>query len=201
MNVQSSSGPEPVSDSFERPELGSDWAIYNGDVGIVGGKDLGLLTKDGPMKGLGIVAWCAGDLAVDQFSEAVLAQDLDSKALPQVFVRRHPSDGRRYAFHWNTAEGGRWELKLDGGPDTAVLAMAASSRFSPGDTMRIEAAGSTITAFHNGVEVLSAEDSALGTPAEAGQPGMAFNVARGVELFPAPFISSWTGGSLPPCRE
>ena len=184
-----------VLDRFDRAELGGDWEVCSGEVGIVHGHDLGVLSKDAPMKGLGIVAWRATDFGADQFSEAVISPEADPKALLQVFVRRHPPDGRRYGFHWNPADGGRWELKLDGGPDTVVLATTPASRPAPGDTIRVEAMGNTIKGFHNGAEVVSAVDSALAGP---GQPGVALNVARGVERFPAPFVRGWTGGHLPP---
>lgn len=194
MSGQGPAGPDQAFDCFERPELGSNWAVYNGDVGIVHERDLGILSRDAPMRGLGIVAWRATEFAADQFSEAVISSDADANAVLQVFVRRSTPEGHRYGFHWNPAGGGRWEIKRDGGPDTVVLAVVPSPPPGPGDTLRVEAAGDTIKGFHNGTEIVRAVDSALREP---GQAGMVLNVAR-VERFGAPMVSRWTGGSLPP---
>ncbi len=194
MSRQDPLGPDQAFDRFERQSLGSNWTVYNGNVGIVHEHDLGILSKDAPMKGLGIVAWRGTEFAADQFSEAVISSDVDANAVLQVFVRRSTHDGRRYGFYWIPDGGGRWEIKRDGGPDTVVLAAVPSPPPAPGDTLRVEAVGDSIKGFHNGTEVVRAVDSALREP---GQSGVVLNVAR-VECFGAPMVSRWTGGSLPP---
>jgi hypothetical protein len=185
---------DPVFDDFERDTLGNNWTIYNGDVGIVNLSDIGVITKTGPMNGLGIVAWNATIFSADQFSEGVITVDVDSNALYQVFVRRRTTDNQRYGFHWNPVNGGQWELKRDGGPGAPVLDFVSATKPLPGDTMMIEVLDSVLKGFHNGVEVISATDSVLTNP---GQPGMALNVAN-VTVFPTPMFEFWTGGSLLP---
>jgi len=184
-------GPDPAVDTFERQTLGSNWAIHNGDLGIVDGRALGVLSKSGRMLGLGIATWNA-TFAADQFSEAVIAPGIDPKSFAQVFVRRRSRDAQRYGFHWS----GQWQIKRDGGFAAPVLATAAGPTPTPGDTIRIEAAGSVIRGFHNGVEVIRANDSVLTEP---GQPGVALNVVA-VTVFPTPFFKMWRGGSLKPRR-
>ena len=85
--AQNTLSSDPVFDDFERDSLGSNWTIYNGDVGIVNQSDLGVITKTGPMLGLGIVAWNATVFSADQFSEGNITVDVDPNALYQVFVR------------------------------------------------------------------------------------------------------------------
>ncbi len=194
MSGQGPAGPDQAFDRFERQSLGGNWTVYNGDVGIIHERDLGCLSKDAPMRGLGIVAWCGTEFAADQFSEAVISPEVDANAVLQVFVRRSTHDGRRYGFYWIPDGGGRWEIKRDGGTEAVVLAVAPSPSPAPGDTLRLEAAGDSIKGFHNGTEVVQAVDSALREP---GQAGVVLNVAR-VERFEAPMASRWTGGSLPP---
>ena len=138
--------PKPATDEFNRGEPGGDWGIITGQVGVVAGAGLGILSADGPMKGLGIVEWRGGTFAPDQFSEAVLSPRIDPRSLIQVFVGRRETDGRRWGFHWNTAEDGRWELKRDGIPTGIVLATRPAKRPSAGDTIRIEIAGKLVDA-------------------------------------------------------
>ncbi len=43
-------GPDPAFDYFERAILGNNWAIFNGNVGIINNSDLGIVShhwKDG----------------------------------------------------------------------------------------------------------------------------------------------------------
>jgi hypothetical protein len=198
MSVKELPGSDPAYDDFERALLGDNWTIYNGDVGIVGAKDLGILSKSGPMFGLGLVTWSATTFSADQFSEIVISPDVDRKAIFQVFVRRRTGDKQRYGLHCRTIDrDGRqiaptWEIKLDGGPQGAVLAEVAARGPEAGDTIRIEVVGNGSRGFHNGVELLDATDSALTEP---GEPGMALHV-RWVESMPTPVYSCWRGGSL-----
>jgi hypothetical protein len=193
-----SASKEPVFDDFERPRLGDNWTVYNGDVGIVGDRDLGVISKVPELSGLGLVTWTATTLDADQFSEAVISSDADRQAMFQVFVRRRASDKARYGFHCvAVGKDGQpadpwWGLKLDGIPNGRDLAKVAAPRLMPGDVIRIEVAGHVIKGFHNGVEIIRATDSTLVKP---GEPGMALNVGL-VNSFPTPLFSSWRGGSL-----
>lgn len=180
-----------VSDDFERADLGTNWTVYSGAVGIVDNRAIGVRSAGGTLLGLGLVAWTATMFGTDQFSEAVLSPNIDAQAQFQVFVRRRVSDRQRYGFHWNLSAS-RWELKRDGGPAAPVLATASGTPLAAGDVLRIEARGTTLRGFRNGTLVLTAEDSVL---AGQGEPGMALNV-RFVTRFPAPFAERWNGGSL-----
>jgi hypothetical protein len=185
-------GPDPAFDDFEQKKLGSNWTIYSGNVGVIDHSDIGIISKSNKMRGLGIVAWNATVFSANQYSEAVISLDKEQSVLQQVFVRRRKRDGQRYGFHWNSAHHGRWELKRDGGKGAPVLATIPAASPAPGDTIRIEVVGNSIKGFHNDVEVLSASDSLLMEP---GQAGMAFSV-RYIKSFPAPIIEEWSGGSL-----
>ena len=184
---------DPAFDDFERGTLGSNWVVYNGDVGIINKSDLGVLSRSSRLLGLGILAWNATVFRADQFSQARISVDADRNVVIQVFVRRRQSDNQRYGFHWRLHDGGgRWEIKRDGAPNAPVLASVPGPSPAPGDTIRVEVAGSTITGFRNGVRVLTTTDSMLTEP---GQPGIVLNVYW-VTRFPVPAVESWTGGSL-----
>src|SRR5712692_327094 len=47
--------PDFVVDDFERPSLGGNWTVYNGDAEIINNSDLGMRSQPGPLLGLGIV--------------------------------------------------------------------------------------------------------------------------------------------------
>lgn len=192
MPASERSGPDPAIDTFERAALGGNWTVHNGDVGLVNRGEIGLLSKRGPMLGLGIATW-NGSFSADQFSEVVISPNIDPNAFTQVFVRWRARDRQPYGFHWF----GQWQLKRDGGPAAPVLAGAPGSKPSPGDTLRIEVVGDLIRGLHNGVEVIRVRDSAL---TEAGHPGMALHAA-GVSVFPTSFYRRWSGGSLGPVRS
>jgi hypothetical protein len=191
---QASPSPPPALsqavDDFERPLLGPNWTVYSDDVGIVNASDLGVLSRGQ----LGIAAWSASRFSADQFCEAEVSSDADLRGGVQVFVRRRSSDRQRYGFHWNPRDR-RWEIKRDGGPAAPVLVTGGGSPLAPGDTIRVEAVGTTLRGFRNGALVLTASDSVI---TEAGEPGIAINLnLEPVARFPAPFVEIWRGGSLP----
>lgn len=183
-------GHAGARDDFERADLGGNWTVVTGRVAVVNGRDAGIVSKDAPMRGLGIAVWTGRGFLADQFSEAVISPRADANALFQVFVR-WTAEGGRYGFHWNPKEeGGRWEIKRDG-RNERVIAAAPAPRPANGDTMRIEAAGGRLRGYHNGKLVVRGEDATL----REGQPGMALNVAR-VRSFPCPIFDRWSGGDL-----
>jgi len=196
---------DPAFDDFERASLGSNWTIYNGDVDIISNSDLGVLSKTGPIAGTGIVAWSANTFSPNQFAEAVLSPDIHPDVFIQVFVRRRASDLQRYGFMWGPPSvpacapwPGGWILKLDGGLGAPTLACVSAPKPNPGDTIRIEAVGSSLKGFLNGIEVISTTDVVLTEP---GEPGITINVNLGmIPLgdYPVIVVESWTGGGLVP---
>lgn len=189
-------GPDPASDTFERASLGSNWTVWLGSGGIVGGSDLGMTAASG-MVG---VYWNTV-FAADQFCETVISEGVAPNMLRQVYVRRRASDGARYGFHWNVTDGGRWEIKYDGVPSsqTRYVSLAPNPLGpAPGDTLRLEVRGEppTLKGFHNGVEVISGVDTDSNRIA-GGPVGMAYrlDVSSGT-TYPTPVFESWRGGSL-----
>ena len=126
---------QTVFDNFERiTGLSPNWTVYAGgsSVGIVNGSDMGLVSGPGL---IGISGWTANNFSVDQYSEAQISSNALDSMLKQVFVRRRNSDFARYAFHWNNAFGGRYEIKYDGvpTPQVRVLTSVPSTPPLPGD--------------------------------------------------------------------
>ena len=126
---------QTVFDDFERTTgLGHNWTVFagNSSVGIVNGSDIGLVS--GPSL-IGISGWTANIFSADQYSEAQISSNALDSMLKQVFVRRRNSDFARYAFHWNNAFGGRYEIKYDGvpTPQVRVLTSVPSTPPLPGD--------------------------------------------------------------------
>jgi hypothetical protein len=187
-----------VFDDFERHLLGPNWIVLAGagSIGLVGQSDLGLVA--GPARG-GAVAWAANTFLLDEFSEAVISPDRADSMLLQVYVRLRAVDNARYGFHWNNAFGGRWEIKYDGvpTPQTRILASAIAPEPLPGDRIRIEARGSTISGYHNELLVLTAEDTAPDAIMDAGEIGVVFRfTTTAPAVYPSAVVEEWTGGDL-----
>lgn len=181
-----------ATDDFERSTLGSDWNNFTGNAGIVNNSDLGILF--GNMAG---IEWNATTSGGYQFSEALLSLDKFANVLTQVFVRRRASDRARYAFHWNPEKTpAQWEIKFDGVPteSTRILASSTASGPDAGDTIRIEVSGTTLKGYHNGVEIITATDTAPNAIAD-GKPGVVARPRRDTTIsYPAPVFESWAGG-------
>lgn len=185
-------------DDFERHSLGPNWTVLagSGSLGLVAMSDLGLVT--GPARG-GAVAWAADTFLADQFSEALISPARADSMLLQVFVRLRTSDNARYGFHWSNYFGGRWEIKYDGvpTPQTRILASLSAPEPQPGDRIRIEARGSTISAYHNGVLILTADDTEPQAITGAGPLGMVFRFTTEVPAtYPQSVVEEWSGGDL-----
>jgi hypothetical protein len=189
--------PDPVviEDDFERPALGSEWTIYNGDAGIVSASDLGAFSNSGGvLAGLSIVGYTGETFQPDQFSEAVLSPELHPDLFVQVWVRRRESDNQRYGFHWQDSPD-LWVLKLDGAPQGQELVTVPGSRPEAGDTIRVEISGTTLSGFLNGEKIIETSDATL----SGGVPGVSINVNRGSIPpgdFPVSAAERWSGGDL-----
>lgn len=189
--------PPPMStysDDFERSALGANWqnvsgasaGIINGDAGIVSGVFI-------------ILRWVGGPSPADQFSEAVISGGMTATELGRgVFVRRRSSDGARYQFHYDfdgtpSDQRPQWQLKYDGVPNASTRLLGVGFQAAPqaGDVLRIEAAGSEIRGYVNGVLYLAATDTAL----TAGDIGLASTTA-GQSVSNQPAFARWAGGAL-----
>jgi len=202
------SAQDPAADNFERATLGSGWTRYGGSQAeIVNGHDLGA-----PDPSIWcFVVWTASTFDADQFSEVVTAAVKPDSLLTQVYVRQRVSDLARYGFHFNdentTTNIPRWEIKYDGVPtaQTRILAAAPATMPVPGDVLRIEVRGTdpvTIAGFHNGVQVISASDSAHQRITTTGPAGMVSRLSGGKTAPPnSPIFASWKGGTLGPALE
>ncbi len=205
------SAQDPAADDFQRASLGPNWTRYSGsNAEIVNGADLGAPTPSTTT--LILVGWTASTFGADQFSEGIIADGWPDTMLPQIFVRRRAGDLARYAFHFNdeNAAGNgianpRWEIKYDGVPtaQTRLLTTVPTTMPAPGDLLRIEARGTSpviIKGFHNGVEVISATDSAVQRISTSGPAGLVSRLRRGGYTAPpnSPVFASWRGGSLGP---
>jgi hypothetical protein len=198
----------PGSDDFERPALGTNWSRYGGSQAeIVNGHDLG---APDPTVWC-FVVWTASTFDADQFSEATTATGKPDALLTQVYVRQRASDLARYGFHFNnentTTNIPRWEIKYDGVPtaQTRILAVVPATMPAPGDMLRIEVRGTdpvTITGFHNGVQVISATDSAHQRITSTGPAGMVSRLSSGTTAPPnSPIFARWKGGTLGPILQ
>src|SRR5437016_4422102 len=197
-NAVLATGPDPAIDDFERPSLGTNWTRLGGSSAeIVNGHDLGVPNTVGCA-----VSWSASTFLADQFSETVLAQDKPPNMLTQVYVRMRSTDRARYGFHFNGDPGNsRWEIKFDGVPtaQTRILASVPGLPPVPGDTVRIEAYGSTIRGYLNGQVLLTSVDTAPERITTTGPAGVVARNAQGTtNTPPTPIFASRQGGSLDP---
>jgi hypothetical protein len=187
--------PSVATDDFERTSIGPAWAWQPVRTAAPVIRDGQLGTAD---PNLLILWWTADAFGADQFSEVVVARDLDSSNLRgvQAFVRRQSSGTPwRYGFHYNTGERygpPGFEIKYDGGSPGVVLATTPGRQFRAGDVIRLEARGTRLTAFLNGSPVLSVEHSAL----RGGAPGMVLNPENTAPAL-LRAVDAWTGGDLP----
>jgi hypothetical protein len=202
------SSKDMASDDFKRSALGSDWTIVypptppNTQVQIIASTDLGM--TPGP-EGFFLVNWTKRAFGPDQFSEATIAPDATAGWAYMVYVRWRASDRARYGFAYDDDPNqplyyNKWIFKYDGvpGPQTRIIASApGASAPQPGDTLRVEIRGYTLSGYWNGTKVLEATD-ADPTMIADGVPGLASRWANGnmSTSVDARVWGSWTGGAL-----
>jgi hypothetical protein len=189
-------------DDFERATLGSNWTITTGPsvvIGIVNNSDLGAISGPPNTGGGSGCEWHPNIFGEAQFSEAGISVDRPDSMLLQVYVRHRVSDNARYGFHWNNAFGGRWEIKYDGVPtaSTRILASLNASPPLPGDTIRIESSGKTISGYLNGTLMISAQDTFPSAILTTGRCGLVFRYTTTfTNTFPVSVAGWWHGGDL-----
>ncbi len=185
-----------VSDDFERPDgaAGPNWAWQSGiAMPWISQGQLGASPTGQPQF---IIAWWQPDsFGPDQFSEAEIGPGFSAlqQHQVQVFVRRSTSTSQQwrygFAFSLNT---GRWEIKYDGGSPGLVVAYTAGSPPAVGDTLRIEAQGTTLRGYRNGVLMLTGQHATL----VGGRPGLVAVAKYGSgESIPRAW-AWWRGGDL-----
>ena len=168
---------------------------------IVDSSDLGM--GPGP-EGFFLVNYSARTFTADQYCEAVIPTDATSGWAYMVYVRWRASDRARYGFAYdsdpNQPAFGDWILKYDGVPSaqTRVFAQVpAAAPPNPGDTLKVEVRGYTVTGYYNGTKVIEATDTDASKIA-SGVPGLAARWSNGntSTSITVKVWESWCGGSL-----
>jgi hypothetical protein len=197
-----------ASDDFERAGLGANWSISfpadGSQVHILENSDLGM--NPGP-QGFFLANWVGGTFDADQFCEAVIPVDAAPDWARQVYVRRRASDGARYGFGFDNdpTQGQyyrKWYFKYDGvpGPETRMFGVVDQGPESPGpgDTLRLEIRGYTLSGYWNGRLMATASDAAAANRIANGVPGLAARLANGNAALSqaAKVWESWKGGNV-----
>ncbi|MEK6675579.1 MAG: hypothetical protein AABZ47_07985 [Planctomycetota bacterium] len=175
---------DPAVDDFERESLGSNWLSTQGTLTILNGSDLGIQAT-----GIGIIAWQGSSFSADQYGEGEIASGWNPQTSLQLNVRLNTSSGARYGLRW--LGGGTMELRYTASGQSVLLGTATGQTLVAGDTLRLEAQGTTLRGFKNSSQIIIATDSNL----SSGTAGIAFSADSG--SVPAVCLESWTGGSLP----
>jgi hypothetical protein len=148
------------SDDFSRADssdLGADWVEVSGDWSIVSGQ-----LSPGAAGGT-IILRAAGAMASDDnFAQVTIAAT--APASQGVWCRGNSNISSGYL--WRN-DGASWDLfSVVGGSFTLIGSYAAAA--APGDVARVQAVGSTIKAFVNGVERVSLANTHVTTGVNVG---------------------------------
>lgn len=197
-----------ASDDFERAALGANWSISfpadGSQVRIIDGSDLGM--NPGP-QGFFLANWVGSTFDADQFCEAVIPMDVTPDWAHQVYVRRRASDAARYGFGFDNdpTQGQyyqKWYFKYDGvpGPETRMFGVVDKGPQAPrpGDTLRVEIRGYTLSGYWNGRLMATASDDQAANRIANGVPGLAARLANGNASITqsAKLWESWKGGNV-----
>jgi hypothetical protein len=196
-----------ASDDFERSGLGSNWSISfpadGSQVHILENSDLGM--NPGP-QGFFLADWVGVAFDADQFCEAVIPMDAAPDWARQVYVRRRAGDAARYGFGFDNDPAQvqyyrKWYFKYDGvpGPETRMFGVAdhGPEGPGPGDTLRVEIRGYTLSGYWNGRLMATASDANAANRIANGVPGLAARLANGNAALTqaAKVWESWKGGN------
>lgn len=168
------------TDNFARGNggLGASWTDWSW--GATGAQILGgVATGTGNPDSNGDF-WNADAIGDDQFSLITVAAVPSASEWVGVTVRQSGTGGNGYLAIWFN---GSFMLFNENGSPNPPLITSAAGTLAVGDSMCIGAAGTAITVYHNGTQVLSATDATTAS----GAPGIAFDGASGT-------VSLWMGG-------
>lgn len=174
-----------ASDDFNRADsstLGANWTSHGSDMPQVIGNQAG--SKSG--SSISGAYWTADTFGGDQFSEVVIPAIPASACWVGVTVREIGTSGY-LLIAFNNA--GTLEMRIyreDAGSYTQLQGNNVS--FAPGDVMRLEVLGTTLTAKLNGVSVMTPPtDSTYAS----GAPGIQFFSNTVPQV-----VDDWSGGEL-----
>ena len=128
--------------------------------------------------------YSGGTFTGSQFSQVQIAVASLTDGVG-VWARLQAGAHSGYAFYWSVGAGA-WKLRrVDAGSFQTSMQESATPSPSQNDTIKIEASGSTIKGYVNGVLVCSGTDSTYST----GYPGIKCNDS-------ADAIDNWAGGDI-----
>ncbi|MFE3853421.1 hypothetical protein ACFXPN_20075 [Streptomyces griseorubiginosus] len=151
------------ADSFDRPDssnLGVDWAEVSGDWAILGGQ-----LSPGSAGGTIILRLATPMATSDHFVQVTIAAT--TAASHGVWARGNSNVTSGYL--WRN-DGTEWTLfAVVGGSFTAIGSYTAAA--APGDVAKLQAIGSTITGYVNGIARVSVVDTSVTTGTNVGLRG------------------------------
>lgn len=155
--------PEPgptFSDDFNRAnssDLGSDWVEVSGDWSIISNQ-----LSSGSAGGTIILRAATEMLSSDHYAQMTIATP--TTASMGVWCRGNSNISSGYL--WRN-DGTSWNLfSVSGGSFTIIGTYAVAA--APGDVARVQADGSTIKGYVNGIERVSVTDTAVATGTSVG---------------------------------
>jgi hypothetical protein len=158
------------TDTFDRPDsssLGPDWAEVSGDWALISGQ-----LSPGNAGGTIILRYASAMASSDHWAQVTIAAT--TAASHGVWCRGTSNISAGYL--WRN-DGSTWTLfAVVGGSFTAIGSYAVAA--APGDVARIQAVGSTITAYVNGVVRVSVVDTSVTTGTNVGLRGESTSALR-----------------------
>jgi hypothetical protein len=174
------------TDSFSRPNgsLGANWTPWSWS-----GSAALSITSDAAAATNSISSgayWSADSFGATQFSFSCVTVLPSSGQWAGVTVRQSGIGDNGYLAIWF---GGTFYIFIENGSPSPPILTSGSGSLNAGDTMCLAASGTTITLYHNGVQVLRGTDSTW----SSGSPGLA---AYGASSATTPWIGG--DGAVPP---
>lgn len=175
------------TDDFNRAnstDLGAGWVEVSGDWSIVSNQ-----LSPGSAGGT-IILRAAGAMATsDNYAQVTIAAT--TAASHGVWCRGNSNISSGYLFR---NDGSTWDLfSVVGGSFTVIGTYAAAA--APGDVAKVQAIGSTIKAFVNGVERVSVTDTGVSTGTSVGIRSESTSAIRFDDFTGADAAASLTGGA------